>query len=95
LTGDLRHYPGIGGWRRDHASASQAVVIVAASSSRATRRVAGPVAVSSAATRGCSRWPAASAARKCSFSVAQMNAQQMVPGRVLAWPGPRTRAPAR
>jgi hypothetical protein len=41
LTGDLRYYPGIGGWRRDHTSASQTMVIAAASSSRATRRLVG------------------------------------------------------
>ena len=37
---------------------------------------------------------AACAARECSFIVAQMNARQMVPGRVLARPGSQTRAPA-
>jgi hypothetical protein len=39
--GDLRHYPGIGGRRRDRASANQTVVIVVGSSSHATHRVAG------------------------------------------------------
>ena len=39
--GDLRHYPRLGGWRRDRASANQTVVIVAGSSSHATHRVVG------------------------------------------------------
>ena len=39
--GDLRHYPGIGGWRRDRTSTNQTVVIVVGSSSHATHRVAG------------------------------------------------------
>jgi hypothetical protein len=39
--GDLRHYPWLGGWRRDRASANQAVVIVVGSSSHATYRVVG------------------------------------------------------
>jgi len=34
--------PGIGGWQRDRASASQTVMIVVGSSSHATHRMAGP-----------------------------------------------------
>jgi hypothetical protein len=39
--GDCAITPGIGGWRRDRASANQTVVIVAGSSSHATHRVVG------------------------------------------------------
>jgi hypothetical protein len=86
--------PGIGGWRRDRASSNRTVVIVAGSSSHATHRVAGP------GRRQEGRYSPVP-------SVIVLHVQQRMfvqrgaderstdgSGRVLAWPGPRTRAPA-
>jgi len=59
----------------------------------ATQRVVGLSPSAGPLLAGAVGDRAAYAARECSFSVVQMNAQQMAE-RILARPGPQTRAPA-